>query len=55
MQNEQEKLKTQIKKKEEEIKKMKNNITELQNNSMTTEEKINELNKFAEVITFGII
>lgn len=49
MQNEQAKLKTKIQKKEEDIKQNKNKISELQNNSMTTEERIRELNKIAEV------
>lgn len=49
MKNEQIKLKTQIQKKQEGIKKIKENISKLTNQSMTTEERLNELNKIYEV------
>lgn len=49
MQDEQEKLKTQIQQKENEIVKLNDKISKIKNKSMTTEERLNELNKIYEV------
>lgn len=49
MLNEQDKIKTQIEKKEKEIAKLKENASKIKNKSMTTEERLNELNKIYEV------
>lgn len=55
MLNEQDKIKTQIMKKEKEIEKLKEDSSNIKNKSMTTEERLNELDAIYEVsITFII-
>lgn len=49
MQNEQTKLKTQIQEKEKAIVTLKDDLSKIKNESMTTEERLNELNKIYEV------
>lgn len=49
MKNEQVKLQTQIQQKEKDIVKLKNEMSNIKNKSMTTEERLNELNKIYEV------
>lgn len=49
MLNEQNKIKTQIEKKEKEIEKLQENASKIKNKSMTTEERLNELNEIYEV------
>lgn len=50
MQNEQVKLKTQIQDKEKAIGILKDDVSKIKNASMTTEERLNELNKIYEVM-----
>lgn len=52
MRNEQAKLKSLIQQKQEEIANIKETITKLKNQSMTTEERLNELYKIHDVITY---
>lgn len=49
MQNELIKLKTQIQEKEKAIVTQKDNLSKIKNESMTTDERLNELNKIYEV------
>lgn len=49
MQNEQTKLKTQIQEKEKAIATLKDDLSKIKNESMTTEDRLNELNKIYEV------
>lgn len=49
MQNEQSKLKTQIHQKEKDIARLIDDMSNIKNKSMTTEERLNELNKIYEV------
>lgn len=49
MQNEQVKIKTQLQQKETDIAKLKDEMVNIKNKSMTTEERLNELNKIYEV------
>lgn len=49
MQNELAQLKTKIQQKEDDIAIIKDNMAKIKNKSMTTEERLNELNKIYEV------
>jgi len=55
MQNELVKLKIQIQQKEEETVILKENVLKIKNKSMTTEERLNELNKIYEVNNIRMI
>lgn len=52
MQNELQQLKIKIQKKDEDITNIKENMANIKNKSMTTEERLNELNKIYEVSIF---
>lgn len=52
MDNELSKLKTQIQQKEEGLSKIKNDLSKIKNESMTTEERLNELNSIYNVLIF---
>lgn len=52
MQNELQQLKIKIQKKDEDITHIKENLANIKNKSMTTEERLNELNKIYEVSIF---
>lgn len=51
MQNEQANLKTQIRQKEKDIAELNNEMSNIKNKSMSTDERLNELNKIYEVPT----
>lgn len=52
MKNEQVKLQTQIQQREKDIEKLKDELSNIKTKSMTTEERLNELNKIYEVGNF---
>jgi len=54
MENELTKLKTQIEQKEKSLEKIKDDLSKIKNKSMTTEERLNELNSIYNVLTFDL-
>jgi len=52
MENELTKLKTQIQQKEKGLAKIKDDLSKIKNQSMTTEERLNELNSIYNVSSF---
>lgn len=53
MENELTKLKTQIEQKEKGLSKIKDDLSKIKNQSMTTEERLNELNSIYNVLKFN--
>jgi predicted nucleic acid-binding Zn-ribbon protein len=54
MENELIKLKTQIQQKEKGLAKVKDDLSKIKNKSMTTEERLNELNLIYNVLKFDL-
>jgi len=54
MENELTKLKTQIQQKEKFLEKTKDDLSKIKNQSMTTEERLNELNSIYNVSSFNL-
>lgn len=54
MENELIKLKTQIQQKEKGLTKVKDDLSKIKNKSMTTEERLNELNLIYNVLKFDL-